>query len=147
MGPSDPEDSEHPHFWCHAGRSSSPWLSGDGARSACRLPDWAVGLALFFPFFALGGLELVTSSCSPPWACVGLFIAVWVALFASIAGGVMAILVASYSGYLRKAFVNLWCIVMYWRIEGPVPGSRTDAEHTQRPALSVRCTRAGGSKC
>ena len=33
----------------------------------------------------------------------------------------MALLVASYAGYLRKAFVNVWCIMMYWRIEGPRP--------------------------
>jgi hypothetical protein len=57
--------------------------------------------------------------------------AVWVALFASIAGGVMAIVLATYSGYLAKAFSNLWCIVMYWRIEGPRPVPElTLASHT-----------------
>ena len=86
------------------------------------LAGWAVGLALFFPFFALGGLGAGdVKLLAALGACLGPLMAVWVALFASIAGGVMALIVAAYAGYLRKAFVNLWCIVMYWRIEGPRP--------------------------
>jgi len=81
-----------------------------------------VGVALFFPFFAVGGLGAGdVKLLGAVGAFVGPFATVWVALYASISGGLMALLVASYAGYLRKAFVNLWCIVMYWRIEGPRP--------------------------
>jgi prepilin peptidase CpaA len=95
----------------------------DGWRAAgLSAAGWAAGVALFFPFFALGGLGAGdVKLLGAVGACVGPLATVWVALYASIAGGVMAVLVASYAGYLRKAFVNLWCIAMYWRIEGPRP--------------------------
>jgi prepilin peptidase CpaA len=83
---------------------------------------WGVGLALFFPLFALGGMGAGdVKLLAAVGAFVGPWAALWVALFTSIAGGVMAIAVAAYSGYLRTAFVNLWCLVMYWRLEGPRP--------------------------
>jgi prepilin peptidase CpaA len=86
------------------------------------LAGWAVGLALFLPFFALGGLGAGdVKLLAAVGACLGPLAAVWVALYTSIAGGAMALAVASYSGYLRQAFVNLWCVVMYWRLEGPRP--------------------------
>jgi prepilin peptidase CpaA len=95
---------------------------GGWSAAGLSLAGWAVGVALFLPFFALGGmgagdLKLLAAV----GACVGPVATVWVALFTSIAGGVMALAVASYSGYLRTAFVNLWCLVMYWRVEGPRP--------------------------
>jgi prepilin peptidase CpaA len=81
-----------------------------------------VGLAFFLPFFALGGLGAGdVKLLAAVGACLGPLAAVWVALYTSIAGGVMALAVASYSGYLRQAFVNLWCVIMYWRLEGPRP--------------------------
>ena len=81
-----------------------------------------LGLAVMLPGHLIGATGAGdVKLLAAVGACVGPWTAVWVALFASIAGGVMALLVASYSGYLRKAFVNLWCIVMYWRIEGPRP--------------------------
>lgn len=86
------------------------------------IAGFAVGIALFFPFFAIGGLGAGdVKLLGAVGACVGPLAAVWVALYASISGGVMAVIVASYAGYLRKAFVNLWCAVMFWRIEGPRP--------------------------
>jgi prepilin peptidase CpaA len=86
------------------------------------LAGWALGVALFSPFFALGGLGAGdVKLLGLVGACLGPLAAVWVALYTSIAGGVMALVVAIYAGYLRNAFVNLWCIVMYWRIEGPRP--------------------------
>jgi len=97
------------------------YLGGSSA-VGLSLAGWAVGVALFFPFFAVGGLGAGdVKLLAAVGACVGPMTAVWVALFASLAGGIMALFVASYFGYLRKAFVNLWCIVMYWRIEGPRP--------------------------
>src|SRR4029079_15697313 len=86
------------------------------------LAGWAVGLVLFLPFFALGGLGAGdVKLLAAVGACVGPLAAVWVALFTSIAGGALALVVALYSGYLRTAFENLWCLVMYWRLEGPRP--------------------------
>ena len=97
-------------------------LTGGLAGAGMALAGWAVGLALFLPLFALGGMGAGdVKLLAAVGACVGPLAVVWVALFTSIAGGVLAVAVASYSGYLRTAFVNLWCIVMYWRLEGPRP--------------------------
>jgi prepilin peptidase CpaA len=93
------------------------WMAAGIALAGC-----AAGLALFLPMFALGGMGAGdVKLLAAVGACVGPMAVVWVALFTSIAGGVMALVVASYSGYLRKAFVNLFCLVMYWRVEGPRP--------------------------
>ena len=43
---------------------------------------------------------------------------VWLALFASIAGGVIALVVSLYHGYLRQALTNVWMMLMKWRIRG-----------------------------
>jgi prepilin peptidase CpaA len=67
---------------------------------------------------------------------VGPLTAVWVALFTSIAGGGMALCVALYSGYLRTAFVNLWCVVMYWRLEGPRPVPEMTLATNRGPRLA-----------
>lgn len=96
------------------------------------LAGWLVGVAFFLPFFALGGMgagDVKLLGAVGAW--LGPVAAIWVALFAGIAGGVMGLVVAAFYGYLTKMFANLWCLVMYWRIEGsrPVP-ELTLANHT-----------------
>jgi prepilin peptidase CpaA len=101
------------------------------------LAGWAVGLALFLPFFVLGGMGAGdVKLLATVGACVGPLAAVWVALFTSIAGGIMALAVASYAGYLQKAFVNLWCVVMYWRLEGPRPVPEMTLASNRGPRLA-----------
>src|SRR5712671_1714845 len=84
------------------------------------LAGWGVGVACFLPFFAVGGMgagDVKLLGTVGAW--LGPVAAVWVALFTSIAGGVMGLAVAAYSGYLATMFENLWCLVMFWRIQGP----------------------------
>jgi prepilin peptidase CpaA len=96
------------------------------------LAGWTVGVAFFLPFFAMGGMgagDVKLLGAVGAW--LGPVAVVWVALFTGIAGGVMALAVALYHGYLSKAFENLWCLVMYWRIEGPRPAPElTLSSHT-----------------
>jgi prepilin peptidase CpaA len=95
---------------------------GGWSAAGLSIAGWAVGLSLFFPMFALGGMGAGdVKLLAAVGAFVGPLAVVWVALFTSIAGGIIALVVASYSGYLRTAFVNLWCLVMYWRLEGARP--------------------------
>ena len=97
-------------------------VTGGWSAAGLAVAGWAAGLALFLPLFALGGMGAGdVKLLAAVGACVGPMAVVWVALFTSVAGGVMALAVASYSGSLRKAFDNLFCLVMYWRVEGPRP--------------------------
>jgi prepilin peptidase CpaA len=83
------------------------------------LAGWLVGAALFFPFFALGGMgagDVKLLAAVGAW--LGPAAAVWVALFTGIAGGVMALVVAALSGYLTHALMNLFGLLAFWRAEG-----------------------------
>ena len=73
--------------------------SGAGMAAA----GWAAGVALFFPVFALGGMgagDVKLLGAVGAW--LGPVAAVWVALYSGIAGGVMGLLVAGFSGYLAR---------------------------------------------
>jgi prepilin peptidase CpaA len=86
---------------------------------------WLVGAVLFFPMFALGGMgagDVKLLAALAAW--LGPAEAVWLAIFASMAGGVAAVVVAAGHGYLRRALSNVWLMLTHWRIVGmrPVPG-------------------------
>jgi prepilin peptidase CpaA len=90
-------------------------LSGLGSAAA----GWIVGIAIFFAPFALGGMgagDLKLLAALGAWLGPGL--AVWLALYTGIAGGVMAIVVAFARGYLRQALSNIWLLLAHWRVSG-----------------------------
>ena len=98
---------------------------------------WLVGTALFFPFFALGGLgggdvKLLGAI----GAFVGVPLVVFVGLYAAIAGGVLAVIVAARAGYLRTAFRNLYYFLTYWNTFGLKPVEGFDLDHAQAPRLA-----------
>ncbi len=81
-----------------------------------------VGLALFFPYFALGGLgagDVKLLAALGMWMGPGMTL--WTAIFASIAGGAMALVVALSRGYLRQALANLRLLLTHWRVAGVRP--------------------------
>jgi len=86
---------------------------------------WLVGAALFFPFFALRGMgagDVKLLAALGAW--LGPNDAIWLAIFAAMAGGVFGIVVAIASGYFRTALRNVWVMLTHWRVAGiqPVPG-------------------------
>ena len=86
---------------------------------------WLAGAALFFPIFALGGMgagDVKLLAALGAW--LGPVDAVWLAIFASISGGVIGAVVALYHGYLRQAGTNIWMMLTHWRAAGlqPVAG-------------------------
>ena len=86
------------------------------------LAGWAVGVAFFFPLFALGGMgggDVKLLGALGAW--LGPVAVIWVGLFTGIAGGVMGVVVAAYSGYLRQALRNVWGLLLYWRVAGVQP--------------------------
>ena len=101
------------------------------------IAGWLVGAVLFFPFFALGGMgagDVKLLAAIGAWLGPGAII--WVALYASIAGAVMALIVGAWAGYLGKAFTNLWCLFMHWRMHGPQPMADLTLASTRGPRLA-----------
>jgi prepilin peptidase CpaA len=98
---------------------------------------WAAGVALFFPVFALGGMgagDVKLLGAVGAW--LGPVAAVWVALYAGIAGGLMGLIVAGFSGYLVQALTNVWSLLMYWRIVGLKPASDLTLSTHKGPRLA-----------
>jgi prepilin peptidase CpaA len=109
---------------------------------------WLVGAALFFPFFALGGMgggDVKLMAALGAW--LGPVDAVWLAIFASMAGGVLAALVALYHGYLRQAAVNMWLMLMHWRTAGFQPIAGLTLRDGRAPRLAYAIPIAIGVVC
>lgn len=109
------------------------WPGGHGALSA--VAGLAVGLAAFFPFFALGGLgagDVKLMAALGAW--LGWHDAMWTAIYGSVAGGVFALVLGFARGYLGTAFLNLKGILTTWWLLGvrPIP------EHTLAGSRSLR---------
>ncbi len=83
---------------------------------------WLTGFALFLPFFLLRGMgagDVKLLACLGAW--LGPEPAMWMALYAAIAGGVMAVIVALATGYLRQAVSNVSALLLFWRAVGISP--------------------------
>src|SRR5450759_699561 len=95
-----------------------------------------LGLLLFLPLFALGGMgagDVKLMAALGAW--LGPQDAAWTALYAAIAGGVMAIVVALARGYLRTACTNLWVLLGLWRLAGIRPLDGMTLETSKSPRL------------
>ena len=101
---------------------------------------WLVGLLLFLPLFALGGLgagDVKLLAALGAW--LGPRDVVYVALYGAIAGGVFAVVLAYSQGYLRTALRNLYALVTFWRVAGvrPMEGLTLDAAPGPRLAYTL----------
>lgn len=98
--------------------------SGGLAGLLTSLMGWALGAALFFPFFALRGMgagDVKLIAAVGAW--LGPVMVFWVAIYTSLAGGVMGLVVAFAHGYARTAVTNVLALVSFWRAVGlrPLP--------------------------
>lgn len=89
------------------------------------LAGLGLGLALFFPFFALGGLgagDVKLLGAIGAW--VGAEQVVWVALYSCIAGGLVALVMVAAAGRFRQTAAGLFVMFAHWQVKGPssVPG-------------------------
>ena len=112
-------------------------VTGGGSGFAGASLGWLAGVAFFFLPFALGGLgggDVKLMGALGAW--LGAATAVWVALYAGIAGGLLALVVAAYRGYLGTALGNLWLLLMHWRVSGPRPLDELTLEGGHGPRLA-----------
>jgi len=101
------------------------------------LAGWLVGTALFLPFFLLGGMgggDVKLLAALGAW--LGPRDAFWLAIYASLAGGAMAIAVALARGYLLTALRNVMALLAYWSVAGPRPLPSLTLEHGTAPRLA-----------
>ena len=95
------------------------------------------GLAVFFPFFALGGMgagDVKLMAAIGAWLGPGL--ALMTALYGAVAGGILAIGVALSHGYLRTALSNVWRLLTHWRYSGVRPLPELTLENNSGPRLA-----------
>jgi prepilin peptidase CpaA len=111
------------------------------------LGGWLTGVALFFPFFMLGGMgagDVKLVGCLGAW--LGPEAALWVALYSMIAGGAMALALALATGYLGEALLNVFMLLGHWRKAGLKPHpSLTLAGSSRGPRLPYALPIAAGA--
>jgi prepilin peptidase CpaA len=98
---------------------------------------WLLGVALFFPIFALRGMgagDVKLLAAVGAW--LGPANVIWVALITSMAGGILGLVVALAHGYAATAFRNVVALVGYWRLVGPRPLPEVTLEGTRGPRLA-----------
>jgi prepilin peptidase CpaA len=112
------------------------WFAGwSGVGMA--LGGWAAGCALFLPFFLLGGMgagDVKLVAALGAW--LGPRDVVWLALYASMAGGLFAIVISLVNGYLMTALRNVRNLFVFWWLVGPKPMPALTLERGDGPRLA-----------
>ena len=106
-----------------------------GAQAA--MSGWATGLFLFMPLFLLGGMgagDVKLLAALGAW--LGPADALWLAIYSSMAGGLMAVVVSLRHGYLATAFKNIGALGRFWWTVGPRPMEALTLERATAPKLA-----------
>jgi prepilin peptidase CpaA len=72
---------------------------------------------------------------------------IWLAIFTSMAGGAIALVVSLSHGYLRQAMANVWLMLMHWRVAGPTPVAGLTLQDSRAPRLAYAIPIAIGVMC
>lgn len=107
-----------------------------------------LGLLLFLPIYLLRGMgagDVKLLGALGAWLSPASI--AWVAAYASIAGGVFAIVVALGSGYLRPMFANVRLLLTHWRVSGVKPLDGLTLERGKGPRLAYAVPIAAGLLC
>jgi prepilin peptidase CpaA len=106
---------------------------------------WLAGTALFLPFWLLGGMgagDVKLLACLGAW--LGPEATLWAALYASVAGGVMAVAMALATGYLGEAVLNVRMLLAHFWTSGLKPLSPLTLQGSRGPRLPYALPIAAG---
>jgi prepilin peptidase CpaA len=109
------------------------------------LAGLGLGLLLFFPFFALGGLgagDVKLLGALGAW--LGARTVLYVAFYASLAGGALAVVAIVRFGYGRQAIENLRLLLTHWRVVGLRPIDSLTLDSARGPRLPYALPIAAG---
>jgi prepilin peptidase CpaA len=107
--------------------------SGFGASAG----GWVVGLAIWLPLYALGGIgagDVKLMAAIGAW--LGVVGGLHAALYAGVAGGVLALAVVIAKGCLRQTLSNVQLLVLHWRIAGFAPHAQLTLDTSTSPRLA-----------
>jgi prepilin peptidase CpaA len=110
----------------------------------------ALGLAVVVP-----GLTVLAAAVRLPFglgvAALGAWLGpsqvVWVAIYAAMAGGVLAVAVSLARGYAATLFRNIWLLLTHWRVGGIRRFDALTLEHSRGPRLAYAVPIAVGVLC
>jgi prepilin peptidase CpaA len=108
-------------------------LSATGASMA----GWAVGLAIWLPLYVLGGMgagDVKLMAAVAAW--LGVVDGFHAALYAGVAGGALAVVVALLHGCMRQTWSNVQLLVLHWRVAGFAPHSQLTLDSSTSPRLA-----------
>jgi prepilin peptidase CpaA len=112
-------------------------VTGGWNAAGWSLAGYVAGLLLFFPFFALRGMgagDVKLLGAVGAW--IGPAQVVNAALATSIAGGVLALVIATSNGYLTTALRNVWLLLTHWRVMGVQPLDAVSLQGSNGPRLA-----------
>jgi prepilin peptidase CpaA len=116
---------------------------GNGTVSS--VAGFFVGLAIFFPLFALKGLgagDVKLMGALGAW--LGTSVVFGVAFYTALAGGLLALALIAEHGYGRQAARNIWLLLTHWRVFGIRPIDSLTLETSAGPKLPYALPIAAG---
>lgn len=120
-------------------------VAPDGSGGVFAIVGLLAGLAVFFPLFALGAMgagDVKLMAAVGAW--IGWKAVLFVALYGSVAGGVLALFVAVRQQYLKQALANIKMLFVFWWVEGVKPLPELTLESTRGVRLPYALAIAAG---
>jgi len=113
------------------------FANGGQAAAQQAAAGWVSGLFLFMPLFMLGGMgagDVKLLAGLGAW--LGPEAAFWMAIYGSMAGGVLAVIIALRHNYLGTAIKNLGLLGKFWWCSGLRPMKTLTLERGTGPRLA-----------
>lgn len=98
---------------------------------------WALGLAMWLPIYALGGMgagDVKLIAAIGAW--IGPGAVIYAALYAAVAGGFMAAGVAIAQRCVRQTYDNIQLLILHWRVAGFTPHAQIALGTASSPRLA-----------